>query len=125
MENENTCSCGQKTAKTVFACSGAADLGLISDQVARRIHLGGQAQMKCLAFIGAGIQKMIDSVKDSEMVVIDGCPLDCGRLTMEKNGLANYKHVRLTDYGYTKGQTPASEENIAAIYEKVITKANL
>lgn len=121
MENKNTCSCGQKTNKTVFACSGAADLGLISDQVARRIHLNGEAQMKCLAFIGAGIQNMIDSVKDSEMLVIDGCPLDCGKLTMEKNGLANFKHVRLTDFGYVKGQTPACETNIAEIYEKVMT----
>lgn len=121
MENKNTCSCGQKTNKTVFACSGAADLGLISDQVARRIHLSGGAQMKCLAFIGAGIQNMIDSVKDSEMLVIDGCPLDCGKLTMEKNGLANFKHVRLTDFGYVKGQTPACETNIAEIYEKVMT----
>ena len=120
MENKNTCSCGQKTAKTVFACSGAADLGLISDQVARRIHLSGQSQMKCLAFVGAGIQSMIDSVKDSEMLVIDGCPLDCGKITMEKNGMDQFTHIRLTDLGYTKGQTPASEENIAAIYEKVM-----
>ena len=43
---------------------------------------------------------MIDSVKDISMLVIDGCDLDCGRLTMEKNGISNFIHLRLTDLGY-------------------------
>ena len=58
---------------------------------------------------------MIDSVKDSNMLVIDGCPLDCGKLTMEKNGLTDFCHLRSTDLGYTKGQTPATDEVVDAI----------
>lgn len=116
MENK-TCSCKDDAVKTVFACSGAADLGEISDLVARKLHSEGVRQMKCLAFIGGGIQNMIDSVKDSNMLVIDGCPLDCGRLTMEKNGMNEFHHLRLTDMGYTKGQTPATEK----IVDKIVT----
>ena len=33
-----SCSCKEDAAKTVFACSGAADLGKISDLVARKLH---------------------------------------------------------------------------------------
>jgi uncharacterized metal-binding protein len=115
-----TSSCKDNAAKTLFACSGAADLGEISDLVARKMHRDGDRQMKCLAFIGAGIQDMIDSVKDTNMLVIDGCNLDCGKLTMEKNGLSNFTHLRLTDLGYIKGQTPPSDITIAEITEHAI-----
>ena len=118
MENKN-CSCKNDAVKTVFACSGAADLGEISDLVARKLHREGIRQMKCLAFIGGGIQDMIDSVKDSDMLVIDGCPLDCGKLTMDKNGLSDYCHLRLTDLGYTKGQTPPSDH----VVDEIVTYA--
>jgi len=104
--------------KTVFACSGAADLGEVSDLVARKFHKNKVRSMKCLEFVGAGIEDMINSVKGTDMLVIDGCPLDCGKLTMEKNGLNNFTHFRLTDLGYIKGETPPCQETIDIIYEK-------
>ena len=106
---DKKCSCKGQATKTVFACSGAADLGEVSDLVARKMHGDGVRQMKCLAFIGGGIQEMIDSVKGTNMLVIDGCNLDCGKLTMEKNGISDFHHLRLTDLGYVKGATPASK----------------
>jgi uncharacterized metal-binding protein len=120
MENK-TCSCKDYAVKTVFACSGAADLGEISDLVARKIHDDGVRQMKCLAFIGGGIQDMIDSIKNTNMLVIDGCSLDCGKLTMEKNGIPNFCHLRLTDLGYTKGQTPVTTKMVNEIVDHAIS----
>jgi len=120
MENK-TCSCNDNVAKTVFACSGAADLGKVSDLVARKMHSDGVRQMKCLAFIGAEIQNMIDSVRDTNMLVIDGCNLDCGKLTMDKNGISDFHHLRLTDLGYVKGQTTANIEVINDIAEHAVT----
>ena len=114
MENK-TCSCKSNVPKTVFACSGAADLGEVTDLVARKIHRDGVRQMKCLAFIGGGIQDMIDAVSDTNMLVIDGCNLDCGKLTMEKNGISEYSHLRLTDLGYIKGETPVSNDIVSEI----------
>ena len=119
MDN-NKCSCTDNAPKTVFACSGAADLGEVSDLVARKMHRDGVRQMKCLAFIGGGIQDMINSVKDTNMLVIDGCNLDCGRLTMEKNGISDFCHLRLTDLGYLKGQSPATIEVVTKITEHSI-----
>lgn len=120
MKNENSCSCNNSKNKTVFACSGAADLGLASDLLARKIHLLGERQMKCLAFVSAGITEMIDSVKDSEMLVIDGCTLDCGKKTFEKNGLNKFIHLRLSDLGYEKGKTPATPQVVDQMYEKAM-----
>jgi len=115
------CSCSGNSIKTVFACSGAADLGRISDLVARKLHSDKVRQMKCLAFIGAGIEDMIDSVKDTNMLVIDGCEVDCGRLTMERNGLTGFSYLRLTDLGYEKGKTPVTSQTIDKITSHAIT----
>jgi len=120
MENL-TCSCNDGATKTVFACSGAADLGEVSDLVARKLHNDGERQMKCLAFIGAGIPEMIDAVRKTNMLVIDGCNLDCGRLTMEKNGISDFCHLRLTDLGYIKGHTPATRHTVNQIYEHTVS----
>jgi len=110
--------------KTVFACSGAADVGQLSDVVARELHKKGACTMKCLAFIGGGITKMIDSIKDTKMLVIDGCEIDCGRLTMEKNDLRNFTHFRLTDIGFKKGTTVISNESINYASKKAIELMN-
>ncbi len=115
-----SCSCKENAVKTAFACSGAADLGKISDLVARKIHSDGVRQMKCLAFISAGIQDMIDSVKDTNMLVIDGCELDCGKLTMEKNGISEFCHLRLTDLGYIKGQTSVTQKIVNQIADHAV-----
>jgi len=120
MENK-TCSKKVSATKTVFACSGAADVGEVSDLVARKLHRNGERQMKCLAFIGGGIQEMIDSVKGTNMLVIDGCNLDCGKLTMEKNGISGFHHMRLTDLGYIKGHTPASRNTVNQITELALS----
>lgn len=118
MEKTSGCSCNPVTNCTVFACSGAADLGQVSDLVARKLQENQVRSMKCLAFVSAGITEMIDSVKDTNMLVIDGCALDCGKKTFEKNGLKNFIHLRLTNLGYEKGKTPANAENVNEIYEK-------
>ena len=115
-----SCSSKDQAIKTVFACSGAADLGEVSDLVARKMHCDGVRQMKCLAFVGGGIQDMIDSVKETNMLVIDGCKLDCGKLTMEKNGISDFCHLRLTDLGYIKGQTPASSKTVNQITSQAV-----
>lgn len=108
---------------TVFACSGAADLGQASDMLARRLHKNEVRQMKCLAFVSAGVTDMIDSVRNTNKLVIDGCPVDCGKKTFEKNGLNDFIHVRLTDLGYEKGKTPPTPEVIGRMYEQVMAMA--
>ncbi|PKQ62227.1 hypothetical protein BZG02_12980 [Labilibaculum filiforme] len=109
--------CDEKSTKVVFACSGAADVGELSDLVARKLQRDGKAQMKCLAFVGAGIPELIDSVRGAKIIVIDGCPKDCGKLMMFEKGIRGFTHLRLTELGYHKGATPIDEHNIDAVFE--------
>ncbi len=51
---QSSCSCAwnNKTPlKLIYACSGAADVGELSDQAARKLSKSGVSKMSCLAGI--------------------------------------------------------------------------
>ncbi len=114
---KENCLCGAGDY-IVMACSGASDVGQISDLVARKLRNNGVRKMNCLAVVGAGLEKSIESFKTKEILIIDGCPIDCGKRMMEQHNFTNYKYLRVTDLGFVKGKTPATEENIQKVYEK-------
>ena len=122
MENseKSSCLCGA-TEFMVLACSGACDLGQITDRVARKLRDNNVRKMNCLAVVGAGIEKSIEDFKKKNILMLDGCPIDCGKQILDKAGFTDYKYVRMTDLGYKKGQTPVTEEIINTVYEKVET----
>ena len=52
-ETDNRASCACDAApKLVFACSGTADVGHITDLAARKINSQGAGKMFCLAGVG-------------------------------------------------------------------------
>ena len=50
-----------------------------------------------------------------KILAIDGCPLNCIKLTLEQAGFSNFQHLQLADLGLAKGQTPASDEAITRV----------
>ncbi|GAB4453619.1 MAG: putative zinc-binding protein [Bacteroidales bacterium] len=118
MENQekSSCLCGV-SEYMVLACSGACDLGQITDLVARKLRDNGVRKMNCLAVVGAGIEKSIEDFKKKNILMLDGCPIDCGKQILDKAGFVDYKYLRVTDLGYKKGQTPVTEEVIKKVYE--------
>ena len=118
MENKNSdCQCGSNEY-LVLACSGACDLGHVSDLVARKLRDNGIRKMNCLAVVAAGIEKSIEDFKRKDILLIDGCPIDCGKQILDKTGISSYKYLRVTDLGYVKGQTPVNDVVVNAVYEK-------
>ena len=113
-------SCGCKGGvKLIFPCSGAADVGEISDRAARALSKMGSGKMFCLAGIGGNISGMIASAKGADRVLaIDGCPQDCARKTLEQRGIDGFLHLRITDLGMEKAKSPASRERIDVVTEK-------
>ena len=106
--------------KIVLACSGGSDLGELSDKVARKFRNTGVYNMKCLAMVAADSKELIESIKSTETLVIDGCPVDCGKKIMSGAKLTNYKYIRLTDLGFIKGKTPVTEGSISKIYNQIL-----
>jgi uncharacterized metal-binding protein len=117
-ENQKGCLC-DSSEYVIIACSGACDLGQISDLVARKLRDNKIRKMNCLTAVGAGIKPTIEMFKEANLLLLDGCPIDCGKKILDKAGIANYKYMRMTDLGYVKGQTPVTDEVINAVYEKV------
>ena len=119
-KGNGVCLCGV-SEYVVMTCSGACDLGEIADAVARKLRDNGVRKMGCLALIGAGSKKSIEALTGKNILVIDGCPTDCGKRILENAGVLNYKSYRITDAGFKKGQTPVTADVITAVYEKVET----
>jgi uncharacterized metal-binding protein len=104
--------------RLIYACSGAADVGAVSDQVARKLSREGFGKITCLAAIGANLSGFVESAKSAENIVIDGCSVACGRKGMERVGAACKSWV-LTDLGLVKGKTPVTENVIEEVAVKV------
>lgn len=113
-----TCACGGSPA-LIYTCSGAADVGELADRSARQLSKDKKGAMSCLAGIGGNISGFIKSTEGADNVlVIDGCPLNCARKTLEEKGLTNFKHLMVTEIGFKKGQTEVNQENIARVCDK-------
>ena len=67
------CSCGNGEIKLLYSCSGAADTGLLADQVRRSRPEEGR-RSTCLAAIGADLSGFVGSARNATRnVVLDGC----------------------------------------------------
>ncbi len=118
MSEKTKCACSA-APKLVFACSGAADVGAIADQAARKINREGKGKMFCTVGIGGRVSGITETAKSaSKILAIDGCPLSCAKNCLEQAGFANFAHLKLADLGMEKGKTPVTEENIAAAARK-------
>jgi len=106
----------------IFACSGAADVGAISDRAARKLTTDGKGKMFCLAGLGGRVQGIIDKTGAAARVLaIDGCSLDCAKKTLELAGFSKFMHIRVTDVGMEKGKAPPTDQNVEAVAESAGT----
>lgn len=118
MQTEPQCSC-QAAPKLIFPCSGASDVGGLSDRAARQMTLDGSGRMYCLAGIGGRVQGILDTAQSAaQVLVIDGCPEECARKTMELAGFSGFHHLKLAEMGFAKGQTPATAARIREVADQ-------
>jgi uncharacterized metal-binding protein len=106
--------CCTPASTIIFACSGAADVGKIADLTARKLTDERVGKMSCLAGVGGRVPQLMEVAKAAKVIVaIDGCPLHCGRNTLEQAGFRKFEHLCLADIGMVKGKTPVTDEAVA------------
>ena len=113
-----SCSCNEESGPTalVYPCSGAADVGEIADRSGRLLDAEDKAWMSCLAGIGGRVSGlMANAAAAPALLAIDGCPHDCAKKTLELAGFTNIRHVHVTDLGFKKGKSPATEDAIRQV----------
>jgi len=74
------CSGGSNGLKLIFSCSGAADVGELADQAARKLNREGAGKMFCLAGIGGQVSGIVKTTEAATSILaIDGCALECAK----------------------------------------------
>lgn len=102
----------------VYACSGCSDAGELADRTARTLTQAKLAEMSCLAGIGGRVKSlMLKAERAEDILVIDGCPLNCARKTLELAGFKTFRHLELHKLGLRKGSCPVTPERIALAAE--------
>lgn len=115
-EEKKVCGGGPKL---IFACSGAADVGEVSDRAARKLSKEGAGAMFCMIGVGGRVEPIMKKTASaSKILAIDGCDLDCVKSCLQQAGFNDFIHLRVTDLGMEKGSSPANDENIAQVTAK-------
>lgn len=105
--------------KLVFPCSGASDVGGLTDRAARQMTLDGTGKMYCLAGIGGRVDGIMANTKAAaKVLVIDGCKEECARKIMELAGFKEFQHLKLVEMGFEKGETRVIAARIRAVAAK-------
>ncbi len=116
--SQSQCSC-TPAPKFVFPCSGASDVGGLSDQAARQMTKDGTGKMYCLAGIGGRVDAIMANTQGAaKILVIDGCSQECARKTMELAGFKQFEHLKLEQMGFKKGETPVTPERVRAVADR-------
>jgi uncharacterized metal-binding protein len=87
----------------ILACSGASNVGQLSNQAAVELTREGFGKMYCLAGIGAHLSGFVQSAKDvPALVAIDGCPVACVKKILEHAEIPLRAYMVVTDLGIEK-----------------------
>jgi uncharacterized metal-binding protein len=114
MCGQSNCCSGGPTL--IFACSGAADVGQIADQAARKLSRDGAGRMFCMTGIGGRVSGIMKTTESAEKILaIDGCPLNCVKNSLEQAGFNKFEHLQLADLGLGKCNSPVTEENVSKV----------
>jgi uncharacterized metal-binding protein len=112
------CACGG-SSRLIFSCSGAADVGALTDQVTRKLSKEGKGKLYCAAVVGANITEKIAPIKTaSEIVTVDGCSVLCAKKMLENAGFSP-KSYNMEELGFQKGKTEPNSANIDAAISRM------
>jgi uncharacterized metal-binding protein len=99
---EATC-CEAGQVNICLACSGGSNVGQMTNEVAKRLDVAGDAKFFCLAGVGGHVSGMVASVKGADRVlVLDGCPVGCAKKCTDAAGISGYEYLVVTELGIQK-----------------------
>jgi uncharacterized metal-binding protein len=101
-ERQDSTCCAEGAKTLVLACAGGSNVGQVANNVMIGIDRQGYGNAYCLAGVGAALSGFIESAKAGRTVLIDGCPVACGKKAFEKYGIEPAKYFVVTELGITK-----------------------
>jgi uncharacterized metal-binding protein len=87
----------------VYSCSGCSSAAQMANDLAVRLDRERIAEMSCIAGVGGDVGPLVDTATAGRpMLVIDGCPLECARKSLEQHDVTPDRHVNLAKRGVPK-----------------------
>jgi len=119
---KSECMCGG-VPRLIFACSGASDVGEITDRAARLLTREGVGRMYCTAGVGGRVSGILATARTaSAILALDGCPLNCAQKTLKEAGFSSFVHLSLCVLGMEKGATPPTEAAIRRVADEAAAR---
>ena len=89
----------------VYACSGASNLGQLTNEIAIRLDRAGLAEMSCAEAVGIEAGQPYAAARSGRPVVaISGCPLACADRLLAEHGVAVASSIQLENRGVLKAK---------------------
>lgn len=109
----------------VYSCSGCSSAAQLANTLALRLDHEGEAQMSCIAGVGADIPRFVrQATSGRPILALDGCPLACVRGSLRRHGVEPARYLQLHEQGVRKryGQDP-EEVDVERLYPQVVALA--
>lgn len=103
----------------VFACAGCSFAGKLAYDLAKELDRRGDAEMSCLAGVGAKHPSFLRKLEKREAWIIDGCPIECSRGVFAQIERPAERHIKLHDMGFKKTAEPEEGVNLTVLAEHV------
>lgn len=120
MTEKTPCSCGANEPKRIiFPCAGQANVGQLTNLAAIQLTEEGYGSIACVALLAIGAENLVaNALNADEVVILDGCPMQCAKKIADAHGIAAGQHLVLTGMGIGKGP---SKSYSSADIEKVVS----
>lgn len=109
----------------VYSCSGCSSAAQTANTLALGLDRDGEAQMSCIAGVGADIPRFIrQATSGRPILALDGCPLACVRESLKRHGVAPDRYLQLHEQGVKKryGHEPEAVD-VVRLYPRVVALA--
>jgi uncharacterized metal-binding protein len=109
----------------VYSCSGCSSAAQLANTLALRLDRDGEAQMSCIAGVGADIPSFVSQATSSRPILaLDGCPLACVRNSLKRHGVEPDRYVQFNEHGVKMHYGQDAEElDVERLYPRAIALA--
>jgi uncharacterized metal-binding protein len=93
----------------IYSCSGCSSAAQLANHLAIRMDRAGTAEMSCIVGLGGDVRPLVRTGKKAAesgrpIVMIDGCPLQCGHHTLARHGIEPDLHWDLSKKAVRKAK---------------------
>jgi uncharacterized metal-binding protein len=100
-ETKDVC-CAKDVKTLILAYSGGSNVGQISNRAMIELEKRGIGNAYCLAGVSDDLSGFVESTRAGNTVLIDGCPVGCGKKAFEKHGITPTRYIVVTQLGVEK-----------------------